>query len=339
MLALLCAALPAFAAETAPAAAPKAVVSVPVHDFGSVPPVEVLQHTFEIRNEGAAPLEITKVETDCKCTATEFDHEVAPGAVGKVTAAVDTRVLNGAVEGVLSVHTNDPSNPVLQLRTKVIVGHILSAKPGYARWNTVQGEKEGVIGQTVWANDGAPFEVLRVEAPPGVKTSFRSANDTELRPDAKGSQWHVEASIDSKAPVGAITGFLEVVTTHPKQPNMRIPISGFVRPVMHSTPPTGELGAITPDGRKSARFFVQNFATEKIEITGADSTVKGAKLEVTPIEDGRSFNVDLILPASMPAGSFTGALRIRTDSAKVPVFEIPLSGTVTKAAPSGAAAG
>ena len=197
ILALLCAASPVVAAETAAQApAPKAVAVEATHDFGPVPPAEVLRYVFEIRNEGTATLEISKVDSDCKCTVTEFDREVPPGGVGKVTAAVDTQVLAGPVEGVLRVHTNDPSNAVMQLRTKVNVGHILMAKPGYARWNTVQGEKEGVIGQTIWSSDGTEFKVLRVNAPPGVKTSFRPATETELRPDVKGSQWRVDASID-----------------------------------------------------------------------------------------------------------------------------------------------
>ena len=44
-------------------AAPLAVIESPTHDFGAVYAGEKIYHTFEIRNEGDAPLEIEKVKT------------------------------------------------------------------------------------------------------------------------------------------------------------------------------------------------------------------------------------------------------------------------------------
>jgi hypothetical protein len=338
ILALVLVSAPVAAADTA-ASAPKAVAVETSHDFGKVTPSEVLHHTFEIRNEGSTPLDIVKVETDCKCTATDYDAQVPPGGVGKVNAAVDTRVLNGVVQGVLRVRTNDPENPVLQLKTLIDVEPVLGAKPGYARWNMVQGEKEGTISQTIWSIDGADFHVLRVEAPPGLRISFRPARADELKPEAKGAQWRVEATVDSWAPVGPIVGYLEVTTDHPAQHGMRIPISGFVRPVIHVTPAAGDFGDITLDKERKAVFFLQNFATEKIAIVKAVTTVKGTQLKVVPVEDGRSYNLELILPAAMPMGAFKGALRIETDNKKAPLVEIPVSGRVTKPSGDGATAG
>jgi hypothetical protein len=341
VLALLIASAPAVAAETAmpaasPAAAPAAATPIAVavetsHDFGTVHPRDVQRYSFVIRNEGAAPLQIEKVETNCSCTATEFDHVVEPGKTGKVTVGVDTRVLSGPTEGILRVFTNDPANAVLVLKTSIQVDPLLSVKPGYARWNTVQGEKEGIITQTLWSLDDADFRVLRIDAPPHVQTSFRPVTESERRPDVKGSQWHVDVSVESWSPVGAITGELEVVTDHPSQPSVRIPLSGFVRPIIHVTPPTADLGAVTLGQERKATFFMQNFGTAKVTILKAESTVKGTKLAVVPVLDGRSFRLELTLPPAMPAGEFKGALRIQTDNAKAPVVEVPISGTVTKA--------
>ncbi|MGM0452011.1 MAG: DUF1573 domain-containing protein [Thermodesulfobacteriota bacterium] len=44
-------------------AAPLAVIESPTHDFGAVYAGEKILHTFEIRNEGDAPLKIEKVKT------------------------------------------------------------------------------------------------------------------------------------------------------------------------------------------------------------------------------------------------------------------------------------
>ena len=333
ILALSLFAPPAFPADTAAtptALAPKAVAVDPVKDFGTVQPGPTIRHDFVIRNEGTAPLELVGAVPSCECTVTEFDRIIPPGGTGKVSASLDTRVLTGPSKGVIEVTTNDLANLTLTLTTQVNVHHLLLARPGYARWNMVQGEKEGTIGQTMWSQDGKEFEVLEVVAPGFIRTGFRPAQEAELRPGVDGSQWRLELTVDSWAPTGPIAGFVEVKTNHPAQPVMRLPVSGFVRPILHVTPPTGEFGSLQLETGKRAVFHVQNFATELIEVLGVDSTVTGLDVKLSSEEAGRSYRIEVLIPTTMAAGPFEGALRIRTDNSKVPLVEVPLSGTVEK---------
>ena len=333
ILALSLLAAPAFPAESpsAPEApAPKAVVVEALKDFGKMPPGEVLQHEFVIRNEGTAPLELLGARPSCECTVADLDRVIPPGGSGKVRAAVDTRKLTGMSRGIIEVTTNDLANLTLTLTTQVEVVPLLLARPGYARWNMVQGEKEGTISQTMWAQDGKEFKVLRVTAPEFVRTAFRPAAEAELRPGVSGPQWRLDLTVDTWAPVGPITGFVDVETDHPEQPVMRLPISGFVRPILHVTPPAGEFGNVLLESGKRAVFHVQNFATEQIALVGVESTVPGLDVKLSPEEAGRSYRIEVLFPATMTAGPFTGALRIRTDSTKLPLVEVPLSGTIAK---------
>jgi hypothetical protein len=332
ILALSLAASPVFSAEAAApdAAAPKAVVVEPSHDFGRTPPGPQLTHDFLIRNEGNAPLEILGVAPSCECTVAEFDRVIEPGETGKVTAVVDTRKLTGQARGTIAVRTNELANLEIRLTTIVTVTPLLLSHPGYARWNMVQGEREGTISQTVWAIDGEDFEVSRVVGPDYLHTTFRPALESELRPGVAGSQWRVEATLDDWAPIGPIMGFLEIETTHPSQPMLRVPISGFVRPILHVTPPTGDFGKLQLTESKRAVFHVQNFATEQIALLGVDSTVKGLEVAMAQEEAGRSYRIEVVFPSTMAAGPFAGALRIRTDSKKLPLLEVPLSGSVEK---------
>ena len=59
-----------------------------------------------------------------------------------------------------------------------------------------------------------------------------------------------------------------VKTNHPKQKELRIPLSGFVRPMLSVTPYVADFGAITmtPEG-KDLSIIVTNFGTGPIEIT------------------------------------------------------------------------
>ena len=107
---------------------------------------------------------------------------------------------------------------------------LLLADPGYARFNVVQQEREGTIPQTVWSTDGKSFRVLAVESPtPALRTSFREAAAGERRADTAGSQWRIALTLPVDAPVGALVGDVVVVTDHPRQQRLYLPLSGFVR--------------------------------------------------------------------------------------------------------------
>src|SRR5690606_35491002 len=150
------------------------------------------------------------------------------------------------------------------LETRVAIVPALLAHPGYARWLFVQGEPEGTVGQTVWASDGKDFSVLDVRAPSEVRTAYRLAEGEELRPEVSGRQWLNEATLDQWAPMGALTAFIELHTAHPEQSQIRIPVSGFVRPPIHVTPPAGTYGEVDVTAGKKAVFVVKSFSTEPI---------------------------------------------------------------------------
>jgi hypothetical protein len=322
------------AAEPAPAPqstapAPHLVATEMSADLGSIVKGAKGQHTFVVRNEGNATAKIAGVEPSCHCTIASFDATIPPGGEGKVTADVDTLLVNGKGTTALRVHSNDPASP-LELTLHYEVGILLQAKPGYARWATTQGETEGVIGNTIWAVDGKDFKVTSVDSPhPYVRTSFRPAKDDEKNPKAIGPQWRVELTLDKQAPVGAITGDVVVHTTHPAQKVIPLPISGFMRPVVFVYPDKGEMGTLEATKLPlRASFKFKNFATEPITVTGVETSIPGATTSIDMVEYGREYQVRLILPAGMAAGEFSGKLAIRTDSPKAPLVEVPVHGVI-----------
>ena len=63
-----------------------AVVGEPVHDFGTIKEADgPVTHTFKVKNEGDAPLIITRVTTTCGCTVPEYTKEpIASGQTGDI---------------------------------------------------------------------------------------------------------------------------------------------------------------------------------------------------------------------------------------------------------------
>lgn len=85
--------------------------------------------TFEIRNDGNAPLRVTGVYTDCACTVARWDKSaVAPGATTKLIVLLDAETL-GTFDKSVYV-TTDAENVARRLR---ITGRVMEKVVNYDR--------------------------------------------------------------------------------------------------------------------------------------------------------------------------------------------------------------
>ena len=328
----LCCVLLAAATLLAQGAAgkPKVVAVEPIKDVGFVAKGDLAIHEFVLRNEGNSPLEIREVRAACGCTVADFDKVIAPGKTGKVRVTIDTGSFNGPVAKGVTVFTNDPDTPTLELTIRTDVGQFIKLKPGYARFITVQGEPEGKIVQTLWTPDKTPLEIVKVESPyPFLNVRFWEAKPEErLKENADQQQWKVEIHLAGDAPVGALTEPIKIHTTHPKQKLVQIPVSGFVRPVMAVTPPVVDMGQV--DGKEPVKFSlnVRNFATEPIKVTSVAGDVQGLDAKIQPLQEGREYQVQVTFQPQAQKGPVNGKLTLTTDSQKVPRIEVQLKGNV-----------
>lgn len=331
-MALAClAALPvserrAVAADTAP----RAVLAQPEQKLGTVAPGEPAVATFRIENAGTAPLTLEPGHPNpfiAGVQSTAVGSPVPPGGSGTVTVRILTDKLSGPGTVRVPVATNDPAAARLEVAVTVEVKPLLFGDPGYARFNVVQKEREGTIAQKVWSSDGATFRVLAVEAPtPALRTSFREATAEERRADVTGSQWRVETTLPTDAPVGPLTGDVVIVTDHPRQKKLHVPLSGFVRPVIAVTPPEASLGDVDPGRPFRFTLDVKSFASEAITLERAECDLPGAKAEIVPVTAGRAWKVRVSVPEGLPEGPLSGVVRLFTASAKAPRVDVPVRG-------------
>ncbi len=302
------------------AAAPRAVVEKPVVDVGKVKKGEPIRHEFVIRNAGDAPLEISEVKPSCGCTVAEYDKVIAPGATGRVKMVVETDSFGGGIAKSVTAFTNDVTNPRLNLVVKAIISEPVVARPGYARFMTVHGQPADPNVQTVSATDGSEIEVLSVASP----YSFLEATHRREEDGA----WRVELSLDRGAPVGSLADYVVVTTNHPEQRQVKIAVSGLVRPIISVAPKVADFGRRELVEPQSKSLEVKNLGTPDVEVTEVTSDVAGLEAEFEAVEEGRHYRINLTLTDALPKGDFEGSLTIKTSSARQPVVEIPLRGTV-----------
>jgi hypothetical protein len=311
--------------------APKLVVAEPVIDAGQVSKGEKVQADFVIENQGAADLEISDARPACGCTVASFDKRVPPGGKGKIHAVLDTIDFQGPVAKTITVVSNDPVNPRLTLTIKAKIQPHVAVTPGYARYIYVQTLEPGMVPQTLWAIDHDDFQVLDVQSPyPFITTTLREAKPDERKPEGVGRQWRIEMTIQPDAAVGPLREFLVVTTNHPKQKEVRIPISGFVRPLMHATPQVADFGTVAGATEpRQIELTLVNFGEDAIQIQGIESDTPGVEGTSEATEAGRRFRILLTLKPDAAKGALAGKVKVKTSSAKMPVYEIPVKGTVS----------
>ncbi|MEM7480522.1 MAG: DUF1573 domain-containing protein [Acidobacteriota bacterium] len=309
---------------------PQVVLPKPVFDAGVTPKGEKITHDFSIRNEGAADLMIVDVRPACGCTIAEFDKTIAPGASGKIHAVLDTTTFAGPISKGITVLTNDPANPRLELAIKADVQPYLFVQPGFARFIQAQHSDPGSVEQILFTRTFDDLQVLKVDSPyPFLDVTYTQATeDDEPRENAVGNQWIFVFTLDyDKAPVGTLADYVTIHTNHPDQPILKVPVSGFVRPMIAITPKEADFGDIAIAEQNEASMVIRSFANEEIELTSAETNVPGVDLKITPIEEGRRFSLEVTLSPDMPKGDFEGTIQIRTDSERKPMIEVPLRGT------------
>jgi hypothetical protein len=103
-------------AKSSDPAEPKLAIASFEHSFGTVVAGKPLNHTFKVKNEGTATLEIKNVSPSCGCTTTNYDKAISPGQTGGITLAIEkTENYRGEVIKTAEVTTNDPNQPKFTL--------------------------------------------------------------------------------------------------------------------------------------------------------------------------------------------------------------------------------
>ncbi len=82
------------------------------HSFGTVKAGTPLTHTFRVKNEGKAKLEITSVSPSCGCTTSKYDKVIESGQTGGITLAIEkTDAYRGEIVKTAEITSNDPDHP------------------------------------------------------------------------------------------------------------------------------------------------------------------------------------------------------------------------------------
>ena len=168
--------------------APSAAVSEQLHDFGMAEPNSTLKHSFEVRNEGSAGLEIKRVRIDCACGRVKAEPSTIPtGQTGLINVEYDTPNESGPFTANILIETNDPDQRFVKLQvTGTVRGRYLVGSSG------VTSEQDTAASSPASANSDA-LRVVVFYSPTcgGCERLFAILDDCQ-------SQWPGRIRIDKR---------------------------------------------------------------------------------------------------------------------------------------------
>lgn len=307
----------------------RAVPVAPIYDAGAVDKGKTIRHSFEIRNVGTETLRIRDVSSSCGCAVAEFDRSIGPGKSGRVVTTIETRDFRGPIAKAVTVFTDDTANPRIKLVVKADIRPMFELQPVYARFVVVVGEEHPISEHLLWASDATPMEVTAVESPYRfLEASYREASAKERRSEGPDKQWKIVLTLAADAPVGPMADFVRIRTNRPGSKLIKLPVSGFVQPVIAVRPRMVDFGRRELDGPYSAFLEVENLSSVTVDVTSADTDITGVMADIEPIDDSKKFRVRLTLDPEMEKGPFTGKLRLETSSRLQPLVEVDVTGTI-----------
>lgn len=307
---------------------PMMVVPSKIMDAGKVSQGVIVDAVFDIVNEGDAKLIVKAVRPTCGCTVAEFDREIAPGATGKIIAKLDTKDFAGPISKSILVMTDDPQNPTVTLVIKADIRPFVEILPRpLIRFNAVLNEPMNQTFIIVGADPEKSLKVSSVESSvPFLTTSMRQLSGDELIQGKSKSQYEVTLSLKNDAPVGPVNAVLSVNTDIKEAPTVPVKVYGVIRALIHVTPSQIQFGSVEAKARPGRNLIVVNNRTDgtRVEITGAKVDDPGFDAQVTTIEEGRRYQVTVIVKADADPGSRDATLTLSTTDEVFPTVTVPV---------------
>lgn len=290
----------------------------------------VVKYRFTVVNRGQTDLEIPQVKPSCGCSVVRWDKRIKPGKEAAIEAEMDTLNFHGRLAKHLTIVSNDPERPRLELTISAQVTPLVQISPRSPVQLAVD-EQPVTREFTLERTGGHSMKVLQV-------TPTASYLKTELVPLPGEGRYKLTVTATPEAPIGRSLAVVVVRTDVPKKPEQRLALivhRGIVTmppSVFWSIPASGKstpLQSSVTISRQAGRFHVTG-------VTSDDPKLQG-KLE--SIREGAEYRLTVTYSGNWEPGPARKTLTVTTDDPEQPVLKIPIQAVIqpTSDAASGVA--
>jgi len=234
-------------------------------------------------------------------------------------AEVNTQYFRGAVTKHLTVRSNDPEQPQLELLMTAHLVPLVKISPSTTAVLTV-GETPVTHEFTLERNEGRPMKLVQVIA----NAPYLKAEATPL---PGGGRYKLTVTVSPDAPLGRSMAPVAVWTDLEKCPSLTLVVT--VDRGIISVPPMLFFGVVPHDlttPRQAQVTILRNATPFHINSVTVHDPHLAAKLET--VREGMEYRVNVTYAGGWDAGRQRQTLTVTTDDPKQPVIEIPVQAAV-----------
>ena len=325
------------------------------YDFGALRSGEVVEHTFELRNDDAVPVTIQDLQASCSCSVPEVSYTdesgqvvrgdrygkpvivLPPGAVASVRIEVDTshvRLKNVDKLAQVRLRCDSPVTPFITFEMHMIVELDFQVTPEQLDMKDVPVSGGGHIStdiiRAIPNSSAAILDLL--ESSPGLEVNIDAF-------ESFGEQvWRVSAVLMPPLEIGPWRGEIKLSTTRdvdagsPPGPVLSIPVRAQVVQDIVFQPSTLGFSPFSPANGALSRSRVTALAPgHRIKILSAriqGDVPPGLELSYEPKNPdgaGRAdvWNLELLAPPTYPRQRVVGKVVVDLDDPNVSTLEAP----------------
>lgn len=294
-------------------------------DFGTLSQGAIRKVEITVHNDGTSPLEIRKVESDCGCTAPQLaDSLLSPGETATLRVELSTRSFSGQVVKHVFLQTNDPAAPQAALTLTAYVRVPLTCRPTAIDY--------GAVSRGTSVSDTIRIKVGRTETLAIDSLAFPTAlvtTETGSRTEGDSLVQEVRVRLRPDAPAGPIHATAHIYTSHPAARELSIQLTGQVIGAFRIEPVQFSFGQFR-QGTARERSVRLTASGGPRRVLSATCTDPRLSIVVRTIEEGRTYEVLLSLPAAMPRGEVRAEVKIVTDDPGQREIVLPVTGLVRR---------
>ncbi len=292
-----------------------------VHDFGTTWVGATLKHTFKIKNDGTAPLEISKVQPGCGCTtAGPHPNKLAPGETGEFSFSLNSAKLSGPYEKAITISSNDPSNPQLKLKLKGEVKQYVNIVPSTANFGKIFGGEPQERVLKITNNTDKPLE-LTLEPPADSPFKF------ELTATEPGKAYDLKVSVTPPSEAKNLNTQVSLKTNIEGQADIQVNALATIPPRLDIQPPDVVVNDSTGAANSApltrlVRFT--NYGKDPVKVTEATCDDPEIKLSVQERVADKEYTIQVNIPANYKIADTGRTITLKTTDKEKPSITVPV---------------
>jgi hypothetical protein len=319
-------------------------------NLGSVLDSEKQEVRIRFRNTGRAMLNITDVKGSCGCTVPALEKRTyAPGEGGELLVKYDPHNRRGPQHQTVTITSNDPANPRMEIAVKVDVTPVVRVEPMLTQFEAV--EKAQVTTRVIEVMGLTPDFAVTGVSISGTTALTATVGEPAMR-EVDGRMLRVvpvTVATKSDAAPGRFAATVTVRTNDARAAVMNTQAMGMIQGELNTAPNPIWLGLVAPGAPMESELRLSSRSGKPFMVLGVESrepNMRDAKLTFQPVlsegeeprADGKAkeWLIRVVAKAPSQQMALRGELEIRTDEPLEERVRVPLFANVREA-PQGAA--